>query len=170
MSRSDRDGYIKVLKENEQWDKSSPEDEINFGLPYDWGSAMHYAANAGDDGQIVFVATNPIYQQTMGNYVGPSFKDVKLMNLFYDCMCKNGANCSNNGYPHPRNCEICICPSGFGGPTCEELQMSTNGDIEKEVIMNVNFDLFYLPERQQTESNRERKRCDNILIYKCISC
>uniref|UniRef100_A0A0N5AS88 EGF-like domain-containing protein n=1 Tax=Syphacia muris TaxID=451379 RepID=A0A0N5AS88_9BILA len=28
--------------------------------------------------------------------------------------------CQNGGYPHPRHCDICICPSGFSGTFCEK--------------------------------------------------
>ncbi|KAE9412789.1 hypothetical protein Angca_007913, partial [Angiostrongylus cantonensis] len=30
------------------------------------------------------------------------------------------AKCENEGYPHPRNCSMCICPSGYGGDLCDQ--------------------------------------------------
>lgn len=30
------------------------------------------------------------------------------------------AQCKNGGFPHPRDCNTCICPSGYGGALCDE--------------------------------------------------
>ncbi|KAK6044579.1 hypothetical protein COOONC_17916 [Cooperia oncophora] len=37
-------------------------------------------------------------------------------------MCPNAtsAKCQNGGFPHPRKCSECICPSGYGGTLCDK--------------------------------------------------
>ena len=30
--------------------------------------------------------------------------------------------CKNGGYPNPIECGKCLCPSGYSGDTCEEVQ------------------------------------------------
>ncbi|KHJ74947.1 hypothetical protein OESDEN_25437 [Oesophagostomum dentatum] len=35
--------------------------------------------------------------------------------------CKGQANrCKMGGFPHPRDCSRCICPSGYGGQYCDQ--------------------------------------------------
>jgi hypothetical protein len=34
--------------------------------------------------------------------------------------------CQNGGYLDPKNCGICKCPLGFGGPLCDILQPAEN--------------------------------------------
>uniref|UniRef100_A0AC34GDU6 Peptidase M12A domain-containing protein n=1 Tax=Panagrolaimus sp. ES5 TaxID=591445 RepID=A0AC34GDU6_9BILA len=89
---------------------------------------MHYGDSAYKGAPIFAIANDTIYQSTMGSYSGPSFKDLYEMNLHYDCMCPTGGiTCQNEGFAHPRNCYTCICPSGFGGTTCNKLQQAENG-------------------------------------------
>jgi hypothetical protein len=50
QSRPDRDNYVTVLTNNinpaaiTNFDKSSSTDVQTYGVPYDYGSVMHYAA------------------------------------------------------------------------------------------------------------------------------
>lgn len=39
--------------------------------------------------------------------------------------------CANDGYPHPNDCTKCICPWGFGGQFCEDLQKAS-GELVSE--------------------------------------
>ncbi|KAJ1370855.1 Astacin (Peptidase M12A) [Parelaphostrongylus tenuis] len=44
-------------------------------------------------------------------------------NITYDydkCSKESSAKCENGGFPHPRDCSKCICPSGYGGRLCNE--------------------------------------------------
>ncbi len=36
--------------------------------------------------------------------------------------CDRQDNCENQGYLHPRDCSKCLCPDGFVGVTCSELE------------------------------------------------
>ncbi|KAH7711441.1 CRE-NAS-32 protein [Aphelenchoides avenae] len=125
QTRLDRDQHIEVVWSNIaddwklQYDKA--ESSQTFGIPYDYGSNMHYTGYANDP-KIDMMAKKPIYQHTMGNTVGPIFNDIKFVNMYNDCMYKDGVKCENDGFPHPRDCSKCICPEGFGGRTCIERQ------------------------------------------------
>ncbi|VDM63846.1 unnamed protein product [Angiostrongylus costaricensis] len=45
-----------------------------------------------------------------------------MMNMHYKCLDKcnapSSATCQNGGFPHPRACARCICPSGCGRSLC----------------------------------------------------
>ncbi|KAE9412646.1 hypothetical protein Angca_003791, partial [Angiostrongylus cantonensis] len=64
------------------------------------------------------LAKNPNYQMTMVSEI-ISFSDIYMINEHYGCneRCNKStsAKCENEGYPHPRNCSMYICPSGYGG-------------------------------------------------------
>ncbi|VDM27442.1 unnamed protein product [Toxocara canis] len=63
----------------------------------------------------------------MGSGTGPSFLDVLLVNKHYNCLEKcnrYNTKCANGGYAHPRRCDVCTCPSGFGGQFCETKEHS----------------------------------------------
>ncbi|KAE9415394.1 hypothetical protein Angca_006099, partial [Angiostrongylus cantonensis] len=77
------------------------------------------------------------YQETMRSEI-ISFSDICVINEHYGCnKCCNkstSAKCVNEGYPHPRNCPIRICPNGYDGnlcnrrpPGCGEELVATHG-------------------------------------------
>uniref|UniRef100_A0AC34FD61 Metalloendopeptidase n=1 Tax=Panagrolaimus sp. ES5 TaxID=591445 RepID=A0AC34FD61_9BILA len=142
QSRFDRDSFVTVDYSNMEtfylnaWQKESTTTNDNYNLPYDWGSGMHYGASKATGEPIFAIASDPIYQSTMGSYSGPSFKDLYGMNIHYGCMCTSGATCQNGGFPHPRNCNTCICPSGWGGTTCDQLQSPENGAADIGAILS----------------------------------
>ncbi|KAH7722564.1 CBN-NAS-31 protein [Aphelenchoides avenae] len=125
QSRADRDQFITVLFRNlspqlaTQFVKQSPATNDNLGITYDYGSVMHYSDTDPRSGKVTMMAHDKIYQHTMGNNVEPSFHDVFEMNLYYKCLntCPKKL-CYWGGFPSPRNCSVCICPSGFGGHDC----------------------------------------------------
>ncbi|KAH7710285.1 metalloproteinase [Aphelenchoides avenae] len=130
QSRPDRNQSIEVVWSNieDDWKAQYGEQTTSktFGIPYDYGSNMQYTGYANDP-KIDMLAKNRIYQHTMGNVVGPIFNDIKFVNMYNDCMCKSGVKCENGGFPHPRDCNKCICPEGFGGRTCTERQQGSGG-------------------------------------------
>uniref|UniRef100_A0AC34FN63 Zinc metalloproteinase n=1 Tax=Panagrolaimus sp. ES5 TaxID=591445 RepID=A0AC34FN63_9BILA len=140
-ARYDRDSYITIIPENmdqfyiNQFIKQSTLTSNNYGLPYDWGSVMHYRDRPGINGKIYALAKDRIYQSTMGGQYQPTFKDIYLMNLYYNCMCASGVACQNGGFRNPKNCNICICPSGFGDPLCNQRQTAENGAIDFGVVL-----------------------------------
>uniref|UniRef100_A0A914V9F0 Zinc metalloproteinase n=1 Tax=Plectus sambesii TaxID=2011161 RepID=A0A914V9F0_9BILA len=138
QSRYDRDSYVTVNFANvlagyeRNFNKATPAEMNIYGVPYDYGSVMHYmsAAFAKDTSIPVLVAADPKYRQTMGQNRGPSFLDVLTMNLHYGCdaLCASSTTvCQNGGYKDPNNCSKCICPASFGGSFCGTLAPAENG-------------------------------------------
>ncbi|EYB81875.1 hypothetical protein Y032_0372g153 [Ancylostoma ceylanicum] len=104
-----------------QFDKYKFGEFVEYGMPYDYGSIMHYESNR----------SNPTMTPTEKNYMGTlgspmiSFIDLSLINEHYNCkrICtktRNPAKCENGGFPHPRDCSKCICPGGYGGRLCDK--------------------------------------------------
>uniref|UniRef100_A0A914X780 Peptidase M12A domain-containing protein n=1 Tax=Plectus sambesii TaxID=2011161 RepID=A0A914X780_9BILA len=95
---------------------------------------MHYSSTEFSKNASIptVVATDPYYQQTMGQGKGPSFLDVLEMNRYYGCdnACTSAKLivCQNGGYQDPKNCSLCKCPSGFGGQFCDKVQPADNGN------------------------------------------
>ncbi|VDO08990.1 unnamed protein product [Haemonchus placei] len=151
-SRHDRDDYITVDIENiepgetSQFKTKSKTDNNNYGIPYDYGSVMHYEAtrysiylactayiiNTGlvnelevfsfavDDERPTLVPKDLNYTETLGSpFI--SFYDILMMNIQYNCLDRcEGINtqCRNGGFAHPRACYKCVCPHGYGGKLC----------------------------------------------------
>ncbi|CAP24166.2 Protein CBR-NAS-29 [Caenorhabditis briggsae] len=128
QSRFDRDESVtfnpRVVEKDLLFNfaKISPRQLSTYGLPYDVGSVMHYTptefSNFPSIPTLAAVDTN--LQQTMGQLEGPSFVDVHIMNQHYQCQdrCKTKAPCQNGGFTNSRNCNVCKCPTGFGGAYC----------------------------------------------------
>ncbi|CAI4227908.1 unnamed protein product [Auanema sp. JU1783] len=132
QNRFDRDNQIIVNYDNilptyfPNYLKLSSVENNNYGLPYDYGSGMHYDQYGfAKNGTVpTLVPTDPRYQNSMGQTM-PSFIDVFMMNTMYSCQSKCSSstnNCRNNGFPDPNNCNRCICPSGYGGTICTSPQ------------------------------------------------
>ncbi|PIO68565.1 astacin [Teladorsagia circumcincta] len=131
--RHDRDEYITVNSTNidgdddirRQFDKQSNKSNDNYGLPYDYGSVMHYGSTAGSINRTksTMIPKDELYAQTLGSLI-ISFYDIFMMNIHYNCtgFCRKDEHdkCKNRGFAHPRNCSKCICPSGYGGDSCNE--------------------------------------------------
>ncbi|KAF8354253.1 hypothetical protein PRIPAC_95876, partial [Pristionchus pacificus] len=144
QSRADRDTYVRVNKDNiptqNQHNFDSYPTSSAMGLPYDFGSNMHYTSDSfAKDYKIptlIAVGSYADYQNSMRGHM-PSFLDILKVNKYYKCdqKCSNKANpCKNGGYLDVRNCAKCVCPEGLGGPDCTgnpdgcvvELQASTS--------------------------------------------
>ncbi|EPB75643.1 astacin [Ancylostoma ceylanicum] len=126
QTRHDRDKYIHLKDDNieeeykEQYLKLTEEKNENYGFPYDYGSIMHYGSSVENPWMVPFDAN---YKTTMGSpFI--SFIDLFMMNTHYNCtdICdpKTSAQCENGGFPHPRKCDECICPGGYGGALCNQ--------------------------------------------------
>ncbi|KIH59739.1 astacin [Ancylostoma duodenale] len=130
QSRYDRDRYITLYSYNvkpdwlDQFTKQSMATNNNYGIPYDWGGIMHYGAtSATGNGEPTMVPTDTKYIETLGSpFV--SFYELDMVNKHYKCHDKcpaaKSAKCKMDGFPHPRDCSRCICPSGYGGRLCDE--------------------------------------------------
>ncbi|VDM62645.1 unnamed protein product [Angiostrongylus costaricensis] len=121
QSRHDRDSFVTLQLQNIlQTEKTN----YNYNLTYDYGSLMHYGATIVSKNRKPYIVPhNTKFMQTLGSpFI--SFYDKLMVNLHYKCLDKcneaSSAKCENGGYPHPRYCSRCICPSGYGGNTCNE--------------------------------------------------
>ncbi|PIO58838.1 astacin, partial [Teladorsagia circumcincta] len=142
QARYDRDSYIEVNENNVKtdwtidFDKQDEAHNNNYDLPYDYGSIMHYGSKspiaAKDKSKRIMTANDGNYTSTLGSDI-ISFYDKFMMNKLYDCLdqCNdNKPDCKNDGFAHPRECSKCICPSGFGGPLCDEKPSSCGEELE----------------------------------------
>ncbi|PAV71716.1 hypothetical protein WR25_12021 [Diploscapter pachys] len=129
LCRFDRDASIQVLYSNiqpeyvDQFEKESPATNFNYYLPYDYGSIMQYGAySATRNDKPTMLSKDPLATSTLGSDM-VAFYDVSMMNEHYMCksLCSSitSAQCQNGGFPNPRNCQVCICPSMFGGSLCD---------------------------------------------------
>uniref|UniRef100_A0A0N5B6Y4 Zinc metalloproteinase n=1 Tax=Strongyloides papillosus TaxID=174720 RepID=A0A0N5B6Y4_STREA len=136
QSRRDRDKYIKVIKKNIithqkfNFALEPLQNSENFSISYDVTSLMHYDIydfSINDDETILPLDQN--YYQQIGQQNGYTFNDVKLINYLYcnsSCPNNSSLNCDHYGYPDPKNCSQCKCPSGFAGHNCSILQPDSN--------------------------------------------
>ncbi|VDM60463.1 unnamed protein product [Angiostrongylus costaricensis] len=106
-----------------QFTKQSQRSNYNYNLTYDYGSVMHYGATSvSKNNKPIMVPRDVKYTQTLGSPI-ISFYEKLMMNMHYKCLDKcnapSSATCKNGGFPHPRTCTRCICPSGYGGNLCD---------------------------------------------------
>ncbi|CAJ0942885.1 unnamed protein product, partial [Mesorhabditis belari] len=130
QSRPDRDQYVHVRWENidkeskGQFLKEEPDDVDNAGVPYDYGSIMHYRSKAFSRFEDLYTINTFVadYQKTIGQRDQLSFNDIQLMNKVYcNDVCPQELPCQRGGYTDPRRCDRCRCPDGFKGQFCEEV-------------------------------------------------
>ncbi|RCN50275.1 astacin [Ancylostoma caninum] len=128
QSRHDRDQFITFNAHNvkrdwlDQFARQTTHTNDNYGITYDYGNIMHYSANSASwNGQPTMIPNDPKYVETLGSPI-ISFYELLMINKHYGCdkNCKpdESAKCKNGGFPHPRNCKTCVCPSGYGGTLC----------------------------------------------------
>ncbi|KHJ86537.1 astacin [Oesophagostomum dentatum] len=109
----------------DQFAKETMATNDNYGITYDYGSIMHYGAlSASKNGKPSMVPYDRKYIETLGSHF-VSFYELLMLNTHYKCLdkCKadrSAAKCKMGGFPHPRDCSKCICPSGYGGKLCDQ--------------------------------------------------
>ncbi|KAK0422125.1 hypothetical protein QR680_007382 [Steinernema hermaphroditum] len=146
--RADRDKYVSIVSTCRRywvtclmfmrnWEIFASSLQDDFGVPYDYGSVMHYSARPLN-GQIANMETkDPLKQYTLGNNVWPSISDLLLINRRHRCLDRCAPSktpCQNNGFPNPNNCAVCVCPFGLAGAYCTERANGTDkncGSTEK---------------------------------------
>uniref|UniRef100_A0A672YM13 Metalloendopeptidase n=1 Tax=Sphaeramia orbicularis TaxID=375764 RepID=A0A672YM13_9TELE len=92
QSRSDRDDYVTIM-----WDRISEGKEHNFntyndttssslGVPYDYGSMMHYSKNAFRNGTEPTIVTKiPAFSDVIGQRMEFSDSDLLKLSRLYNC-------------------------------------------------------------------------------------
>ncbi|GMR60391.1 hypothetical protein PMAYCL1PPCAC_30586, partial [Pristionchus mayeri] len=159
QSRSDRDDFVEF-----EWDNISPEMRHNFNkeeleradihdIPYEFGSAMHYAEDdfAMNKAKSTLRAKSPneIYQKSMLGRM-PTFLDVLQMNKHLECFerCTTPITCSNGGVQDVNNCDRCKCPMGWSGSFCDQRPANTivfnatgQAQVFKHRVGNKNVDM-----------------------------
>ncbi|CEF59694.2 Astacin-like metalloendopeptidase [Strongyloides ratti] len=148
QSRSDRDEYISIDLNNVK-DKEKHNFQImnyssyrNYSTQYDYMALMHYKSTdfAIDTKKTVISAKlGKAYQNNMGFSKKMTFNEIKQLNLCHCNKCNwvnddgrktktNGTDkCRNGGYPNHSDCSKCICPTGYTGTLCREIEKSDNG-------------------------------------------
>uniref|UniRef100_A0A0N5BK28 Metalloendopeptidase n=1 Tax=Strongyloides papillosus TaxID=174720 RepID=A0A0N5BK28_STREA len=131
-SRRDRNKYVTIIEKN-----IIPEHKVQFkivedyegktyGIPYDYGSAMHYERAAGGiQNRTTIVPKNKHYTKSMGQTTYFSFADIKLLNFRYcDHKCPRKLQCHRGGFSDSNNCRVCKCPTFYSPPFCYLLKRS----------------------------------------------
>ncbi|XP_073818789.1 hatching enzyme 1.2-like [Musca autumnalis] len=90
QNREERDSYVAIQYQNIQPSAASNFDKasrtIAFGVPYDYGSVMHYSANAfSTNGRPTIVPVRSMGNTKMGQRDGFSQMDIEKLNQMYDC-------------------------------------------------------------------------------------
>nr|D5FM37.1 RecName: Full=Zinc metalloproteinase nas-36; AltName: Full=Nematode astacin 36; Flags: Precursor [Haemonchus contortus]ACZ64272.1 astacin metalloprotease [Haemonchus contortus] len=143
QSRPDAQSYIKVesdfilpsyVSDFLQRDK----DIDTLGLPYDLGSVMHYGSTAFsvDQSSKTLITRDPLYQSTIGQRETLSFLDIETINKAYcSDRCSGSNDCKNGGYPHPKQCDTCLCPNGLSGPKCEDFEPPRKAECGGKIVV-----------------------------------
>ncbi|XP_062338078.1 meprin A subunit beta [Osmerus eperlanus] len=96
QSRSDRDDYVTIM-----WDRISEGKEHNFntyndttssslGVPYDYGSMMHYSKTAFRNGTEPTIVTKiPAFSEVIGQRMEFSDNDLLKLHRLYNCTCSS---------------------------------------------------------------------------------
>ncbi|KAF8359017.1 hypothetical protein PRIPAC_94012, partial [Pristionchus pacificus] len=128
QNRFDRDAFVSVnfaaVDSNMQnnFAKRTNAQNNNFGVPYDYGSDMHYGAfDFSNNKQAVLVPSQGDFINTMGQRRSLTFNDYKMINALYSCSanCPAQMTCYNGGYTSPKNCNACVCTDFFTGANCQ---------------------------------------------------
>ncbi|KAK0428129.1 hypothetical protein QR680_010622 [Steinernema hermaphroditum] len=100
-----------------------PDNQLDLGIPYDYGSIMHY------EGRIGYLETKDLLKQyTIGNRAQPLITDLMHINKRHRCddRCTGMRNpCKNGGFQNVKNCKVCVCPFGLAGEHCTERSKGT---------------------------------------------
>ncbi|CAK9294758.1 unnamed protein product [Gordionus sp. m RMFG-2023] len=132
-TRTDRDNhlYLHIFNADPQYYEAFSIDRGNLmNIPYDYGSLMHipqYMFQKKFTKEPTILSSNIYYQTTMGSSHKVSFYDsMSINNLYCKSSCPaNDTVCLNSGYPSPKNCKRCLCPTGLTGNKCDKPDTGT---------------------------------------------
>uniref|UniRef100_A0A0N5C6Z2 Zinc metalloproteinase n=1 Tax=Strongyloides papillosus TaxID=174720 RepID=A0A0N5C6Z2_STREA len=143
QSRPDRYLYVTIKTEDIIAGKESnfagsiPGYVNEYGIPYDFGSVMHYGRfSFSKNGNQTIVAIDGKYDKTMGQRKKLSFNDIKLINFKYcNSTCPSTSiSCKNGGYLDPNNCARCKCPLNFYGTYCQNYVTSPSTTCGNQML------------------------------------
>lgn len=171
QSRPDRDLWVQVQWQNIDRDskgqflKEQPADVDNAGVPYDYGSIMHYRSKAFAKFDDLFTIGTFIsdYQRTIGQRDQLSFNDIRLMNEIY-CRetCPRQLGCQRGGYTDPRHCDRCRCPDGFTGTLCEQVMPGYGANCGGQLELGAEWTRIASP--NYPAEFREGQECSWLLV------
>lgn len=133
--RNDREQNIRIVYENIPfWARinfeQAPSDNDQTNDVYDFNSVLQYGPQTSSiNMKNTIEPLDGMYYQNMGQRVGLSFLDAKILNDMY-CSgeCRNShLQCRHGGYPDPKDCYKCRCPDGLGGRYCDQVAPSEIG-------------------------------------------
>ncbi|XGW13907.1 hypothetical protein V3C99_000302 [Haemonchus contortus] len=171
QSRPDRDQFVNVRWENIDKDskgqflKEDPDDVDNAGVPYDYGSIMHYRSKAFSRYDDLYTISTFVtdYQKTIGQRDQLSFNDIRLMNKIYcSNVCSRKLPCQRGGYTDPRRCDRCRCPDGFTGQFCEQVMPGYGAVCGGRIQVNSGWTRFSSP--GYPREFKEGQECSWLLV------
>lgn len=101
QNREERDRFVTIKTANIKpgyevnFDKAKKGETSGFGVPYDYGSVMHYSASAFSKNNMATIEAKMKNNDKMGQREGFSIKDVEKVNRMYNCKSVTGANPSS---------------------------------------------------------------------------
>ncbi|CEF59687.2 Astacin-like metalloendopeptidase, partial [Strongyloides ratti] len=143
QTRTDRDDYVTIDLNNiirrtqGNFKKVVLSLYKNFSTQYDFSALMHYAPRDFAINTRIPVIKSKLqkaHDRAMGNRKKMTFNEIKQLNFCHckKCFCvtKNGAirrkintaRCMNGGYADYNDCKKCICPTGYTGTLCNEIE------------------------------------------------
>uniref|UniRef100_A0A0N4Z8U0 Metalloendopeptidase n=1 Tax=Parastrongyloides trichosuri TaxID=131310 RepID=A0A0N4Z8U0_PARTI len=129
--RKDRDRFVTIHEDNiDKRDMiyfNTVNDSLteSFGLGYDFSSITHPRKDWLSNNNKPTITSRhglDLYTNMMGQKSQLSFTDTQLINKHYCRKCPGKNNCKHGGYLSYKDCNKCICPSGFTGNKCENIQ------------------------------------------------
>ncbi|XP_055905855.1 hatching enzyme 1.2 [Eupeodes corollae] len=121
QNRYERDDFVTILFQNIQpsavsnFDKASADKTTGFGVPYDYGSVMHYSSNAFSTNRNPTIVAKRQGVQ-LGQREGFSALDVQKLNSMYNCnIGSNTGSGSNSGGQQGANNNANVINSFLGG-------------------------------------------------------
>ncbi|CAD5209896.1 unnamed protein product [Bursaphelenchus xylophilus] len=175
QSRPDADEYIEFEKDfilptyMSDFQQRGNDEITTLGIPYDYGSVMHYGPTAFsiDGKSFTLVTKEKLYQHTIGQREKLAFYDIAIINRAYcndRCDKQSKRNrCANGGYPHPQQCDKCLCPEGYGGKNCKENEKSLNTECGGIIRLDDEEIALESPGYKDQEDYGENQKCSWII-------
>ncbi|KAL3089363.1 hypothetical protein niasHS_007085 [Heterodera schachtii] len=135
--------------------KKRKESIDDYQVPYDLGSVMHYGAKmfSINGKHTILPLAGASYINTIGQSYGPSLSDYNAINKHYCGLeflqdgstintkaCDVTMKCDNDGFQNPDSCSTCICPPGYIGAKCQDVDIggyapaSINNTCEGKIL------------------------------------